>query len=348
MTLIDAYLRDRYDALDLAGIGLSDPWSTVLVTPSFAGSRHVIGLVHSRPSREMKVVVKLPRRPGDDSGVQREASVLGRLHALAPAAASRAPRILALDRLGPQAVLVETAVTGSLLGPEVVRADAARALREGLVFIQALPLTGESGAEHGWYDRLVERPMRRLLEVVGDWTEAHELVRRTRAHLEPLRTASMPLVFEHGDLGHPNLVVRADGRLAAIDWERAEPCGLPLHDLAFHLAYLAEGFAGVFERPEQLRTFDETFLRAGAWGRRVLREELERLELDRALLAPLVLASWARTAAGLATRLWGDGEPDLPGGSHVPSATAVAAISQDRDFALWRHVEAAMASLEQA
>ena len=350
MTFVDAYLRERSEALGLRDLGLAEPWSTLLVTPWFAGSRHVIGLVHAGGTGEMKVVVKLPRRPGDDGGIAKEAGVLRELERLAPAVAARAPRVLALDRLGSQSILVETAVGGELLGPEVVRADADRALREGCALIRALPLTGRAGEEPEWFARLLGDPLERFLVAVGDPPELRGLVRRTLAHLEPLREAPLPFVFEHGDLGHPNLILRPDGKLAAIDWERAEPRGLPLHDLAFHLAYLAEAGAGVFDRVDQLAVFDATFLRRpGAWGRRVLAQELERLELDRALLAPLVLASWARSAAGFVARLCGDDPAAGAAAGRRPGPEAVlAAVTEDRDFALWRHVEASVDSLREA
>ena len=53
------------------------------------------------------------------------------------------------------------------------------------------------------------------------------LVERTLDALRPLRDAGLPLVLEHGDTSHPNLLLRRFGDLAVVDWELANPDGLP-------------------------------------------------------------------------------------------------------------------------
>ena len=55
--------------------------------------------------------------------------------------------------------------------------------------------------------------------------------------MQPLRAASVPRVFEHGDLSHPNLIWLPTGRVGVVDWELAEEEGFPLHDLSFFLAF---------------------------------------------------------------------------------------------------------------
>ncbi|GAB4423015.1 MAG: hypothetical protein Kow00106_20150 [Anaerolineae bacterium] len=44
-----------------------------------------------------------------------------------------------------------------------------------------------------------------------------------------------PLVFQHGDPGPWNMLVAPDGRIALLDWESAEPQGMPLWDLFYFL-----------------------------------------------------------------------------------------------------------------
>jgi hypothetical protein len=54
--------------------------------------------------------------------------------------------------------------------------------------------------------------------------------------------------------------------------------------------------------------------------------------VDRALLPPLVLACWARSACGLLERLTGRS-------GRCGSREDAAAVLDDRDVALWRHVD---------
>src|SRR5690606_23163251 len=84
----------------------------------------------------------------------------------------------------------------------------------------------------------VEERLRRLSDETPA-ASAGSLVGATTAALATLRSSALPPVFEHGDLGHPNLVVLADGGIGVLDWETARRDGLPLHDLVFFLGYVA-------------------------------------------------------------------------------------------------------------
>ncbi len=337
MTLVDAFLRDHGEELDAAGLGLAEGWSTLIVTPWFQSSRHVIELVHSRHDRRMKVVVKMPRRPGDDAGIQREGVALRRLADLAPTAAARAPRVLALTTYGGQSLLAETAVEGQLLGPELVRSDLARAVREGIALVRTLPITSNTREDEQWFERLFEAPMRRALELVPRWGPLQALIGQSLAQLAPLRHRRLPLMFEHGDLTHPNLVLTPSGKLAAIDWERSEERGLPLHDLCFVLRHIAESRAGIFDRTRRMEIFDQSFRREG-WVMDALRSEGTRLSVDVELIPALVLASWARSSLTLVQRLWSEAAVEGgPQGRGVTDQSEVAkSFERNRDFALWR------------
>ncbi|HLM65790.1 MAG TPA: aminoglycoside phosphotransferase family protein [Acidimicrobiales bacterium] len=319
--------------------------SVVLLTPWFEASRHVVAIVLRRGTPAC--VVKIPRRPGDDSGIRRETESLRRLPALSPAAADRAPRVLAAaDAAAPDAAadphaadgcpaLVEEALAGEALGPERVRASPARALRVGMALVDVMPVTGNTLADAGWYHRLFEAPLERFRRDAPAEIRPGELVARTHERLRPLRGALIPLVFEHGDLGHPNLVLRPGGRLAALDWERSEERGLPGHDAVFLLTYLAEARRGAFAIDDRLRSFDAAFLGTAAWARDALAGHLARRQVDEALLPPLLLACWARSACGLLDRLAGSGSGSDDGAVAVDAEV----VLQDRDVTLWRHVD---------
>lgn len=61
--------------------------------------------------------------------------------------------------------------------------------------------------------------------------------------MAPLRSMQLPLVFEHGDLSYPNLLLLPTGEPGVLDWELANPDGLPACDLFLFLTYVA--FSGI-------------------------------------------------------------------------------------------------------
>jgi hypothetical protein len=88
-----------------------------------------------------------------------------------------------------------------------------------------------------------------LLDLLGRYTEIH---RPAAAELDLLRSAfeglgnidePFPSVFQHGDPGIWNLLVDPDGRTVFLDWEAAEPDGLPLWDLFYFFRSYAVGAA---------------------------------------------------------------------------------------------------------
>lgn len=78
-----------------------------------------------------------------------------------------------------------------------------------------------------------------LAPLVTQFFELYRPSAATCEHLQQqievlsLAALDVPLVFMHGDPGLQNVVVRANDRLAFLDWENAEPAGMPLWDL-FH------------------------------------------------------------------------------------------------------------------
>ena len=301
-SFIDAVLRDHYDEWNLAGLGLGRDWTTVFITPQFTTSRHVVALIFAPGARQPSLVVKVPRCPGDNEGVLREADMLWQLGVLGGDQVEGVPRVVAALDLSGHTVLVETPLTGPALDPDRVAADLPVAVALGVDFIDSLPCTRPAAGNEGWYERTVERPLQALELLLPGEDELTDLVGRTHEALQPLRSAQLPAVFEHADLSHPNLLIGPAGRLQVMDWERASAYGLPGHDLTFYLQYLSESAEQAFERPAQLAAFDTAFGRDG-WAREPLRQHLVRRDIDPALLPALVLATWARSASTLAFRL---------------------------------------------
>jgi Phosphotransferase enzyme family len=340
VTFIEEVLRRHRAALGLDERRLQGMRASVL-TPRFTTSRHVVGMVsgaHGRP----ELVVKVPRRPGDDSGTKREAYVLG----LLAGSGVGAPGLVGLVEHEERAVLVETVVQGVELDPARVRRDPEAAVAAGVAFVAALPVTRPAEANAGWYERTVERPLRSLVELVGDdGGDVAALVERTHAVLAPLRDVPLPAVLEHADLSHPNLFLAEDGSLQVIDWERADEHGVPGHDLVFLLAHLGEARRGAWTREGQREAFDATFVGPDAWGRPLLTDHLSARGVDPALLPQLVVTAWARSSATLVERLVPAGLPPAADGGRPTPEQLRAAVAGDRDVALWRHALAGVGRL---
>jgi hypothetical protein len=303
---------------------------SLLLTPRFAASRHVVFLLFEPDDDRPSLVAKMPRLPGDVGGIEREAAALRALDRLRENGFQGAPHLVAFEAATPRALLAETALTGTPMTPAVVRRAPERCLAAVAALLEEIGLADPAvaTADSHWYERLLEEPLGRFAASF-DGGEEHLLVERTLELVAPLRGAALPLVLEHGDAGHPNLFLLESGRAALIDWEVCEPRGLPGHDLFFFLAYLAFAVAGAGMTDERRAVFHETFFGARAPYAQAVAGYAERVGVPPRLLRPLFVASWARYAAGLPGRLRTTG-----GERGVPSTES---LRGHRYYVLWRH-----------
>ena len=329
---------DRGAATPPSGLGAGpatsrDYPSHLLVTPWFEASRHVLCLyMDSRGS--LTAVAKMPRRPGDIHGIRHEAEVLRAL-ARTEALAGHLPVVLELS-VAAKPYLLETALRGKAADPGTVRTHGDGILEAGLDFIARLPTTSSTTSDTTWFTRLIEEPLSDIATRVA-LPSMPALVQETLVRLEPLRHRSLPLVAEHGDLSHPNLMLDKRGHLLAVDWERSNLRGVPGHDLFFLLQYVAEARHNVFERAGQLAAFDNAFVGPTAWAQPWVQRYVGRLGLNAEILPALLLATWARSSAGLATRIAPPKEGMPTENPSRESDTLAAAFTEDRDHALWIH-----------
>jgi aminoglycoside phosphotransferase (APT) family kinase protein len=243
------------------------------------------------------LVGKLPRGNRDAGGLAREAESLREVgQALRSGAESSVPAVLAWDEGPPRPLLLESALHGAPLSPAVLRRDRHHRFAKAVAaWLERLALaTADTPDGHDWHERLVRAP---LWEVAAAAPELRGLAELTVERSEKLLASPLPLVFEHGDLCHPNLLVREDGRVGVLDWERAQAAGLPGYDLFFFLAYAAD--AGR-DRPACLL---DAFFGRPAWAWDIAESYALGLGIDRSLLRPLLAVSCARAiAAGAAGR----------------------------------------------
>jgi aminoglycoside/choline kinase family phosphotransferase len=133
-------------------------------------------------------------------------------------------------------------------------------------------------------------------------------------------------VFEHGDFSEPNLIWVENRRLGVVDWELAEPRGLPAHDLVFLLAHAAFAVSRARTTDAQAAAYRSAFAPGEGWAAARLAAYADRLGIERELIQRLVVACWARQTAALVARTAGvDPRRDL-----------VEWLRRNRYHALWR------------
>jgi hypothetical protein len=275
---VATYVAAHHEQLGLERLGIPRRPCCVLVTPRFRRSRHVVALVLADGHAAPALVGKLPRRAADASGLMREAK---NLQAVGRALSDDSvPSVLAFDTGPPHALLLETGLAGAPLSPAALRRNRHKAAEAVAAWLERLALaTASTPVGDAWRERLVRDPLR---SVAATTPSLRRLVKLTLERSAQLVDPGLPLVFEHGDLRHPNLLLGEGGRLRVLDWERARPDGLPGHDLFFFLAYAAE---------------PDSFFGRSPWAWELAERYAERLGFDSALLRPLLAVSCARAIA---------------------------------------------------
>jgi hypothetical protein len=309
-------------------VDASAPQGRLVLTPRYRASAHVVGMAIGA-DRTVERVVKIARLR-DDGSLTHEAAMLAQLGRTG----GRVSWPLLVDapglptEVGDSAwpILVETGVAGDPLDPPAVRQDRAQAAAAIEAWLSSLPVqapetrTVDIGAR-------VEAALGSLQRVDGGPPDDRlaGLIERTRLHARRLAGVAMPRVFEHGDPAHPNLMRQSDGRIAAVDWERGEPDGLPIHDLTIALAYVAAAAAGATLPPDQAAAFQAAMTGGDRWAAAALDRDLARLGVDLAWRPSLVISAWVRSAAWLAEQL-----ADSAG-----TADVARWLAADRSVALW-------------
>jgi hypothetical protein len=121
---------------------------------------------------------------------------------------------------------------------------------------------------------------------------------RQVAALGSARTA-IPLVFQHGDAGAWNIVVSDDDRVTFLDWETAEPQGMPLWDLFYFMRSFATWVSRRQGDRDTLAAFERLCLTPSPLSA-LLTQATERycdqVGVDKHLVEPLFYTCWLHRA----------------------------------------------------
>jgi hypothetical protein len=327
---LEKYLTDNWQRLALDRFGSLGRVSCVLATPRFRASGHVVFLVLSDWLLAPILVGKVPRLPGDDRPLAREAANLRALQLVRAGGFDCVPHLVAYETKPGPALLLETAVLGA---PVRLGANGSGSTVEKIVdwlieFHLATMRSCDTVAE--WHERLVDDPGERFLTRLHSTAAERGLVDRTSDIAAPLRDSEIPLVFEHGDFSPPNILADHDGTIGIVDWELAHPDGLPALDLFFFLAAAAFARDGASTDETYLASFRRAFFGPSAWAPRYISRYAQRLGLSPQLLAPLFVLCWSRYVTTLAGRLH-----DIEGG--ILDSDTTAWLRSNRYYSLWHY-----------
>jgi glycosyltransferase involved in cell wall biosynthesis len=194
-------------------------------------------------STDPRTATKFARVAEAEPGLAREATALRRLAAERPAF-SGAPRLLAeFSRAGRLAV-TEEAVPGRTildsLGAQNFGVLAERVTMTLVELVDRVKATGD-GRRAALVGSALDELERGFGAVLGAKAMAD-----ARRRLDPL--GDLPAAFEHRDCSPWNILVGPAGQTSLLDWESAEPDGLPGLDLVYFLANAGFVIDGALER----------------------------------------------------------------------------------------------------
>jgi hypothetical protein len=291
--------------LDLAGLRVA------LAAPGRYASRKVVLFLFERGAEKPRLVAKLTRDAAWNARLENEHRSLERLAELGRAFENRAPRALFFGRHGGLAVVGESALDGVPLG-ERTRGSAdcpvGSAAIDWLVDLAGAS-AGRASTEPAALADVLGRLLARFVEVYapGELERGFlaEQIRLLGKHAEPI-----PLVFQHGDPGVWNAIWTRAGRVAFLDWEAAEPEGVPLWDLFYFLRSYGMQATRSRGRRDWIEKSARHFLGSGdlhSLFARSVRRAAAAAKLPAGLAGPLFFTCWMHRALKESTRLRGRG-----------------------------------------
>jgi hypothetical protein len=264
----------------------------MLLTGGAKPINKVVGLVFGESDQSPRLIVKLARIAEATKALEREAANLRAVQELRSDRVRGVPQVLFLQKWAGQIVLGETALIGQPLYTRLRRdtcRDLALKVTEWLADLASR--TQPSQRSKGWA-RLIEHTVDEFEQNFGEMIDPAKM-QATRAHLATL--GDLPLVCEQRDCSPWNVLIDSAGELVILDWESAEPRGLPLLDLVYFLTYLMFFLDGAMESQRFTESYRATLDPTTFTGRIVAecqQRYLACVGLDSSVLLPLRLLTW--------------------------------------------------------
>jgi Phosphotransferase enzyme family len=261
------------------------PVSLLLRTPGFSATNKVIGMAFAGGPMPA-VLVKTVRRAQWETSLQAEAAALEQLANLG--VTDGPPRVLGFTAVDGVSVLGETYLSGEAIHhvlterpPEEIAAVAAD-------WLAGFACRTRGPASDDW-TAVRDRALAEF-EIMFAGLVDPALMQVTRLCLSSV--GDLPVVFEHRDFAPWNTLLDSAGTLSVLDWESAEPNGVPGLDLFYFVTYLALLGNRSVTPPDARATYRRTWHEDTGFGPQVLRRYARAMELDLDMLRPLRLLVW--------------------------------------------------------
>jgi Phosphotransferase enzyme family len=250
---------------EVADLDAALPASTtlLLLTGGRRSINKVVGLAIEEGEKEPALAVKFARVADAEVGLEHEADILGLLGEERPDLAG-VPRLRARGRRGGMLAVAESPIAGEPMLATLTPANFGEMARRVTALLVDLAGSAEPFAESEWRQRFVDEPLARFERSFGPALEPG-VVEVARRLLDGI--GDLSIVCEHRDCSPWNVVLDPAGVPALLDWESAEPRGLPGLDLVYFLANGAFVLDGALESGRTRESYARLFDPAHAHGR---------------------------------------------------------------------------------
>jgi glycosyltransferase involved in cell wall biosynthesis/aminoglycoside phosphotransferase (APT) family kinase protein len=255
--LAPAYVVGRRDGSVGDGLPPSPSASMLLLTTGHRSINKAVGLAFEPGATQPAQAVKFARVAEAEPGLEREAEVLRELAEGSPDLAG-VPKLLGEGSRAGRLAVVQEAVAGeSLLDALTPQNFGKKAMRVTHVLVDLAEVSGQfrqTAIDHllGGETQVRDSDRRGLAEDALNWFAQGfgpildpALIEKTRALLADL--GDLLSTIEHRDCSPWNVLIQPGGDPVLLDWESAEPDGLPGLDLVYFLANCAFVLDGALE-----------------------------------------------------------------------------------------------------
>ena len=297
------YLRSAAKA---SGLDL-DQYRWALLARGRFSSRKVLFLLFKRDSESPQFIVKLTRDPAFNFRLENEYKALTLLWEKGVGDPDRLPQAIFGSHPGNLVLVGETVIQGTPFRQQQRSSSQHPLGRDACAWLTSL---GESTL-----DRTSANPAQvaaGLRRLFTHFLDTYRLKPEQSVFLEHQieaigqTLAKFPLVFQHGDPGTWNLMVTRSGKVAFLDWEAAEPHGMPLWDLFYFLRSYCIWVTRGGSRRDSLQIFAQSFLSEtplNLFVSEMTHSYCQQLGLPNDLIQPLFYTCWMHRALKEATRL---------------------------------------------